>query len=766
MPTIQSTHRKTSTTALMLVGIAGSLLMGTTAPAFAQSQQAAQDRDDESSRLTPDSLFLTDRVLDIRITMPKEDWNLIRSQGGDLGQLLNEKRREAPLEAPYQYVEADVTIDGVELRNVGVRKKGFYGSLSKSRPSLKVKLNFTDKSGGIGDVTHLTLNNNKQDRSLLSQFMGYALFNAAGSPASRCSYAKVTVNGKNLGIYSNVESIRRPFIKRVFGSDKGTLYEGTVTDFYDGWEGSFERKFGKKEVGRKKIEGLTKLLERRSRPPTQREIGRFVDLDAFYRFWAIEGLVNFWDGYSGNRNNYWFYINPKTDRIHFLPWGADHLFQTDNPLGDDPGAPVSVRMLGRVAHKLYQLPEGRRRYARAMQELLDEHWKEEELLAEIGRVEAMLEPVVPRSQLGFQSAVDRVRDWIEWRRDDVIEEMKGGMPIWTKAPKPPPAFPGRIEEESDEYQALWTAARDGDLKAIRRQLDEGVDANISGGRGTPLAIAALAGRYEAANLLIKEGANVNVINGDGSSLLHGPAFLGHADIVKLLIDNDIQLNVRDEDGWTPLDSASGPWSPQLTGIVDWLSDYTEREFDVGEIQSARPQVAAMLRKSGAKMSAQLGKAPAGSLAEASKAGDNKAIEDFLEAGGSPNKPDKDGTSPLSWAAMAGHEEAVALLLDKGANVDQTNGDGSTSLHGAAFLGNTKVVEVLLKNEADVNARNHKGETPLDTVAAPWGPGVQGVTQYIAGLLKLDVDLRAIQRARPKIARILRKNGGKPGSELK
>ena len=766
MPSSQKVNRNTFAAAVLLLVTTTALLMSTARSAHAQSQQTTRANAPTRAPLTSDALFPTDRVLDIRITMPKEDWDVIRRQGGNLGQLLNEKRREAPLESPYTYVESDVTIDGVEFRNVGVRKKGFYGSLSNSRPSLKIKLNFSDKSGGIDDITHLTLNNNKQDRSLMSQFLGYAFFNAAGSPACRCSYAKVTVNDKGLGIYSNVESIRRPFIKRVFGSDKGTLYEGTVVDFYAGWEGSFERKFGNKKAGRKKIEGLTKVLERSSRPVTQREIGRFVDLDAFYRFWAIEGLVNFWDGYSGNRNNYWFYINPKTDRIHFLPWGADHLFQKDNPLGDDPGAPVSARMMGRIAHKLYQLPEGRRRYARAMQELLDEHWKEEKLLAEIDRVEAMLEPIVPRSHVGFLNAVERVRDWIEWRREDVVEDMEGGMSIWTKAPKPPPAFPGRLEEESGEYQTLWAAARDGDLKAIRKQIKKGVDADIRGARGTPLAIAALAGRYEAANLLIEEGANVNVINGDGSSLLHGPAFLGHTDIVKLLIDNDIQLNVRDEDGWTPLDNASGTWSPQLTGIVDWLSDYTEREFDVGEIQSARPKVAAILRKSGAKMSAQLGEAPTGSLAEAAKAGDNQAIEDFLEAGTPANKPDKDGTSPLSWASMAGHEKTVALLIDKGANVDQTNGDGSTSLHGAAFLGNTKVVELLLKNEADINARNQKGETPLDTVAAPWGPGVQGVTQYIAGLLKLDVDLRAIQRARPKIARILRKNGGKPGSELK
>ena len=49
--------------------------------------------------------------------------------------------------------------------NVGLRKKGFIGSQSTSRPSLKIKLNHTDKKGGIDGVTTLTFNNNNQDNT-------------------------------------------------------------------------------------------------------------------------------------------------------------------------------------------------------------------------------------------------------------------------------------------------------------------------------------------------------------------------------------------------------------------------------------------------------------------------------------------------------------------------------------------------------------------------------------------------------------------------
>ena len=84
---------------------------------------------------------------------------------------------------------------------MGIRKKGFLGSQNPIRPSLKIKLNHVDEKGQIDGLTDLTFNNNQQDVSLVSQFMGYGLFNAIGSPAPRCAYAKLTVNGQNMGIY-------------------------------------------------------------------------------------------------------------------------------------------------------------------------------------------------------------------------------------------------------------------------------------------------------------------------------------------------------------------------------------------------------------------------------------------------------------------------------------------------------------------------------------------------------------------------------------
>ena len=206
--------------------------------------------DGEGHPLTVDDIFPSDRVLDVQITVDPGDWDTVRFQERGFLDGLHESRQYGPVDHPYTYVAAHVTIDGVEFPQVGIRKKGFIGSQNSTRPSLKIKLNHVDKTGQINGLTNLTFNNNQQDVSLISQFMGYRLFNAAGSPAPRCAYAKLTVNGQNLGIYAHVERIHRPFLKWGFGNDDGVLYEGTVVDFYPDWAGSFEKKVGQDKAGR------------------------------------------------------------------------------------------------------------------------------------------------------------------------------------------------------------------------------------------------------------------------------------------------------------------------------------------------------------------------------------------------------------------------------------------------------------------------------------------------------------------------------------
>ena len=716
-----------------------------------------------AKELTLDDIFPTNRVLDVQITVADKDWDTIRYQSRDFFSALHESRKVAPPEAPYTYVDASVTIDGVTFPNVGLRKKGFLGSLSTTRPSLKIKLNHTDKDAGIEGLTNLTLNNNQQDISLMSQFMGYALFNAAGSPAPRCAYAKVTINGVNLGVYSHVETVRKSFLRRAFGTDDGTLYEGPYVDFYEGWLGSFEHKTGKDGPGREKIQQLIKVLEGDGKN-IEGAIGELVDLDTFYTFWVIEGLLGFWDGYSGNNNNFFIYLNPETDKFHFLPWGADSLFSKHSKLRhhNKAGAPISVKTQGLLTHKLYQQKSSRERYAKAMMGILENHWNEVELLAEIDRIDAMVKPHVVDAQrfFGYEDegkaysramALEETQKFIRERRADITKEIEGGMPEWRAIPNEP--YVTKADNWSKRGEKLsgndiWSAAAAGNIKVVKQNLAKGVDINAKDSLfgATALSSAALFGHTEIIALLLEAGADVNAKNRDGGTALHNAAFLGQSEAAKLLLENGADINIRNGDGGTPSDAAAVDWEATRF-ILGMLRIKVERE----KIEAGRAKVVELLHQHGAATNTR---SESNALCNAVRDGDLRVVKEQLANGVDINGGDSEfGVTALSWAALLDDTEIAKFLIEKGANVNAKSRDGSTPLHSAAFLGRTEIAVLLIQKGADVNPKNYRDETPLDASAVDWE-----TTKFIAGLLTIKVDAEKLKAGRTRIIEILRRHG--------
>lgn len=446
----------------------------------------------------------------------------------------------------------------------------------------------------------------------MSQFMGYALFNAAGSPAPRCAYARVTVNGVNLGIYSHVETVRRSFLRRAFGTDDGTLYEGPYVDFYEGWLGSFEHKTGKDGPGREKIQQLIAVLEGDDKN-IESAIGELVDLDTFYTYWAVEGLLGFWDGYSGNNNNFFIYLNPDTDKFHFLPWGADSLFSKHSKLGhhNKAGAPISVKTQGLLTHKLYQQKSVRERYARTMTGILEHHWDEAELLAEIDRIDAMVKRHLIDAQRFFRNgeerktytramALEETRGFIRQRRADITKEIANGMPEWKAVPDEP--FVTRGDDWSKQREKfpgndIWSAAAFGNIKAVKHHLAKGVDINAKDSTfgSTALSSAALFGHTEVVALLLKAGADVNARNRDGGTPLHSAAFLGQYEAAELLLKNGAEVNIRNGDGGTPLDATGVDW--ETTRFIAGMLRIT---IDEEKVETGRTKVVGLLRQYGSE----------------------------------------------------------------------------------------------------------------------------------------------------------------------
>jgi uncharacterized protein len=120
----------------------------------------------------------------------------------------------------------------------------------------------------------------------------------------------------------------------------------------------------------------------------------------------------------------------------------------------------------------------------------------------------------------------------------------------------------------EEMTPLVTAARSGDVRAIRLLCERGADPDeVSGENGwTPLFHAIHKNQPGSVAALLDAGAKVDRPTASGMTPLMMAAGYGYADVVKVLLAHRADPRVRDADGGAAVDYA-------LTGMTD-IDDFT------------------------------------------------------------------------------------------------------------------------------------------------------------------------------------------------
>jgi spore coat protein H len=368
-------------------------------------------------------LFPEDALVTVALSLDEASVATLRGEGRSLNDVLTGC---APKDFAYTQFMADVVVDGVALGEVGLSKKGFLGSLSMRKPSLRVELDaFVDKQGTSG-TSDLTLNNSLSDPTYLHQCLAYRLFVRAGFPASRCGFAQVTVNGQDFGTYVNVEPVKKPFLRAHFSDASGDLYEGTLADFHPVWLGGLEKKTNTSEPPSELLTGLADALLLEDDSAFLAALPDYLDVDGYFRFWAMESLLGHWDGYAGNNNNFFLYLDPSSGKLSFIPWGTDTTFTAGNPIVDaSVKLPASVQAAARLPHRLYGIASSRARYQDTMRALLRDVWKEDVILADITRMADIV------GDAADAKALDGLRKFVRSRRADIEAELDAAeAPRW------------------------------------------------------------------------------------------------------------------------------------------------------------------------------------------------------------------------------------------------------------------------------------------------------------------------------------------------
>ena len=305
-PTFSTPHVSTGARTLAGAALAACLLAAACAshePAEPEPRYALLAPADPS-----DELFAAENLVRFDLELPPESLQRLR-------------------ESPDEYARGTLRYRDQTLASIGVRLKGEASFREvDDKPAFRLKLDALVPGQRLFGLKSLTLNNDVQDPSSLSQSLVYRAFRAAGMPAPRCNHALVFVNGQYYGVYSNVEAEDKTFLARWFSSNDGNLYEEAGSDLVPGSASVFELETNETRNDRSDLEGLIQALAQATPDDFSSRVGQELDLDHYLTFAALEALGGGEDGYSyvlGAPNNYRLYRDPGRDRFVFLPWGLD-----------------------------------------------------------------------------------------------------------------------------------------------------------------------------------------------------------------------------------------------------------------------------------------------------------------------------------------------------------------------------------------------------------------------------------------------------------
>ena len=284
---------------------------------------------------------------------------------------------------------------------------------------------------------------------------------------------------------------------------------------------------------------------------------------------------------------------------------------------------------------------------------------------------------------------------------------------------------------------------------VQLLLQKGADVKTQDAKGnTPLHLAARHGSDRSVAMFLASGANVNLLNSDRESPLFLAAVKAHLPTLQLLLD----AGARVEDGVSPLHEVASEEAAQLllrhgaeiqeldgkrsealiavaskgvesvSKILLERGEQFETTDDRGQnalhhaIENRQLEAVRALLDHGADMESKLGRRETTPLlAAADEFRGSEAIALLLvERGADINVKDLHyKRSVLGMAAESGMETLVRTLLDHGLPIDFADSGGCTPLNLAASNGHNGVVQFLLQKGAKVDFTGHDSDFSED-----------------------------------------------------
>lgn len=267
--------------------------------------------------------------------------------------------------------------------------------------------------------------------------------------------------------------------------------------------------------------------------------------------------------------------------------------------------------------------------------------------------------------------------------------------------------------DSDNLTPLHLAAARDYYKVVKMLLDAGVEVNRkTSDKTSALHIAASRGFIDTVKVLLGGGANIDSLDASDRTPLLLAVSRGHEDVVELLIKHGAKVNIEEIHGYTPLCEAV--WQkavPLVQMLLGAGAKITQSHYLLHyAIMHRHTEMAELLVKAGSIVNLRddNGDSP---LIAAARTGVCQLAELLLRNGAAVNYPNAlTGSMPLHEAVeftrdskYSNFESMFHILRSYGAILNvQTCTGGDTPLFRAILLQKDRAASLLIRHGTDVN----------------------------------------------------------------
>jgi spore coat protein H len=364
----------------------------------------------------------------------------------------------------FNYVHATATIGTHTLKNIGVRYKGngtYFDGSSQGKISLKLDFGEYVKGQRYGTLKKLNLHSNITDASWMNEVLAFRLYRDAGVPAQRTSYARVYINVQGRqdhgygGLFSIVENPDEEFVaaRRL---PAGAIFKPVATNLFadlgPDWKRynqTYDPKTTLTPAQQQRVIDFARLVSKGTAAQFAAGVAQYLDLDGMARYLAVTVFLSDMDGLLGPGQNYYLYLDPRTQKFSFIAWDQDHSFGQFFRGTQSSREQLSIHHpwseSSRFLERLFELPAFKKLYLARLAEFSATLFKPERFHKQVDELAVALRPAVkdesaqrllrferavagevpPGDAGAFQGANIPIKAFVKARAQSVADQLAG-----------------------------------------------------------------------------------------------------------------------------------------------------------------------------------------------------------------------------------------------------------------------------------------------------------------------------------------------------